>query len=255
MFRFGGLLYMFNEVSVVEEKNYEQKVRKEATYWVKRLSKRSPVLQRTSKKFQTKMNAYIPNKVHQVVTDSVRKMIELSLTSAHYIHPIEVDPNWTLEQREKVVEERLQQYKRTAALEGAGTGAGGILLGLADFPLLLSIKMKFLFDVGRVYGYDVYKYEERMYLLHLFILAFSSDKKRMEVLEEVLNWDRQKGKWREVDWKTLQVEYRDTIDFVKMFQLIPGIGAVVGAVANYRLLDQLGETAMNAYRLRLLDQE
>jgi hypothetical protein len=37
--------------------------------------------------------------------------------------------------------------------------------------------------------------------------------------------------------------------------LVPGIGAVVGAVANYHLLDHLGETAMNCYRLRLFAKE
>jgi len=40
-----------------------------------------------------------------------------------------------------------------------------------------------------------------------------------------------------------------------MFQMIPGIGAVVGAFANYNLLDQLGETAMNSYRLRLMQSK
>jgi EcsC protein family len=37
-----------------------------------------------------------------------------------------------------------------------------------------------------------------------------------------------------------------------MLQLVPGIGAAVGAYANYNLLDHLGETAKNAYRLRIL---
>jgi hypothetical protein len=36
-----------------------------------------------------------------------------------------------------------------------------------------------------------------------------------------------------------------------MAQLIPGIGAVVGLVVNYKLIKQLGHTAMNAYRMRL----
>ncbi|HEX8505766.1 MAG TPA: EcsC family protein, partial [Hymenobacter sp.] len=44
--------------------------------------------------------------------------------------------------------------------------------------------------------------------------------------------------------------YRDYIDLAKMAQLVPVIGAAVGAVANYRLIEQLGETAMNCYRLR-----
>jgi hypothetical protein len=32
--------------------------------------------------------------------------------------------------------------------------------------------------------------------------------------------------------------------------MIPLIGAPVGAVVNYRLLDKLGETAIEAYRMR-----
>jgi hypothetical protein len=36
-----------------------------------------------------------------------------------------------------------------------------------------------------------------------------------------------------------------------MAQLIPIIGAPVGFVVNSRLIDKLGKTAMNAYRMRL----
>ena len=53
------------------------------------------------------------------------------------------------------------------------------------------------------------------------------------------------------DWRPFQQEYRDYIDLAKMAQLIPGIGAVVGVVVNYKLINQLGQTAMNAYRMRL----
>ena len=53
------------------------------------------------------------------------------------------------------------------------------------------------------------------------------------------------------DWQSFQQEYRDYIDIAKLAQLVPGIGAVVGVVVNYRLLNQLGRTAMNAYRMRL----
>ena len=50
---------------------------------------------------------------------------------------------------------------KIAAAEGAGT-AGGILLGLADFPLLLGIKIKFLFDAATLYGFDTSDKEERL---------------------------------------------------------------------------------------------
>src|SRR5690606_34483057 len=130
-------------------------------------------------------------------------------------------------------------YRKTAVIEGAGTGAGGILLGIADFPLLLSIKMKFLFEAAAVYGFDTSEYEERLFILHVFQLAFSSDEKRKETFYIIEDWEEQKKSLVDMDWRVFQQEYRDYIDLVKMFQLIPGIGAVVGAYANYNLLDQL----------------
>lgn len=53
-----------------------------------------------------------------------------------------------------------------------------------------------------------------------------------------------------IDWRRFQQEYRDYIDLAKLAQLIPIVGAPIGAVVNYRLLDQLGEAAINAYRMR-----
>jgi hypothetical protein len=40
-----------------------------------------------------------------------------------------------------------------------------------------------------------------------------------------------------------------------MAQLVPVIGAPVGAIVNYRLIRKLGITAKNAYRMRLLDEQ
>ncbi|GGF15950.1 ABC transporter-associated protein EcsC [Halobacillus andaensis] len=233
-------------------RNYEEKKYKEALRWSRSLEKRSGVIQRTSKGFQSKVNKKIPERVHSVVTESIKKMIELSLTSSQYIRPIEKQEDWSFYEREQLVIERLKQYKSTASWEGAGTGAGGFWLGVADFPLLLSIKMKFLFDAGQYYGLDVHRYEERVFLLHIFMLAFSSDQQRVKVRDLLVNWENEGEARKQIDWKTLQIEYRDTIDLVKLMQLLPGLGAVVGYVANGRLLEQLGETTMNVHRLRLL---
>ncbi|MFQ3543790.1 EcsC family protein [Halobacillus rhizosphaerae] len=232
--------------------DYQTQVYKEAIRWSRSLEKRSSLVKRTSKRVQSSINNRIPDKVHVIVTESIRKMIELSLTSSEYIRPISLNPDWSFAQKEELIKERLNQYKKLASWEGAGTGLGGFWLGAADFPLLLSIKMKFLFDMGQIYGLDVNKYEERVYLLHLFMLAFSSDRERDRVREIVLNWDQVPLERKQLDWKSLQIEYRDTLDLVKILQLVPGIGAFVGYVANGRLLSQLGETAMNGCRLRLL---
>lgn len=115
--------------------------------------------------------------------------------------------------------------------------------------------MKFLFDAASVYGFDTRQYEERLFILHVFQLAFSNDDMRRETFEIIEHWDQHKERLADMDWHVFQQEYRDYIDFVKMLQLIPGLGAFVGAYANYNLLDHLGETAMNAYRLRLLKEK
>ena len=57
------------------------------------------------------------------------------------------------------------------------------------------------------------------------------------------------------DWQTFQQEYRDYIDLAKMAQLLPLVGAGVGAVANYQLIKKLGKTAMMSYRMRVLKTE
>jgi hypothetical protein len=55
------------------------------------------------------------------------------------------------------------------------------------------------------------------------------------------------------DWRNFQQEYRDYIDLAKMAQLIPFIGVPVGYLVNSRLIEKLEKTAMNAYRLRLVE--
>jgi len=234
--------------------DYEQKVRLEISMWAKEMLQPPGMFGKTAKALQSKVNAVIPDKVHQVVTESIKGMVQAAIAGADYTtgrHQTEGVPLETLDRR---VKERLEFYKKAAAVEGAGTGAGGILLGLADFPLLLGIKMKFLFDAAAHYGFDTGRLEERLFILHLFQLAFSSDEHRHRVFRAVETWE-DRGDWEvEPDWRTFQQEYRDYIDLAKMLQLVPGIGAIVGAVANYRLLEKLGETAMNGYRLRLLKQ-
>lgn len=229
--------------------NYEIQALSELKIWKVKLDKKSGTFNRMAKRFQTKVNTLIPQKVHNVITEGIKGMVKTALAGSGLtsMKPlVGVD----LEKREELVLEKVGFYKKTAAIEGAGTGAGGIALGLADFPLLLSIKMRFLFDISSIYGYDPKEYENRIYILYVFLLAFSSDEKRKETLSILENWEQQKEELLELDWQSFQQEYRDYIDFKKMLQLVPGIGAVVGFYVNYQLLEHLGETAKYAYRIR-----
>lgn len=231
---------------------YELQVYDEVMEWRRKLARRSGMMNRLSKKAQSKINGMIPEKVHEVMTESIKGMVKTTLFGSQLTTNKSQPQGLTLAERDERMRQKIETYRKTALLEGAGTGAGGILLGLADFPLLLSIKMKFLFEAASIYGFNTNDYEERLFILHVFQLAFSSDEIRKETLSEIENWEERKVELVEMDWRKFQQEYRDYIDLVKMMQMVPGIGAFVGAYANNNLLKHLGETAMNAYRLRLL---
>ena len=232
---------------------YELKAYEEVQAWRLKMMKRSGIFNRLSKQAQNKINSFIPEKVHQIITDSIKNMVKATLIGSKITTKKQTGAEKNLDEKDKLLKEKHNFYRKTAVIEGAGTGAGGILLGAADFPLLLSIKMKFLFEAAAVYGFDTSKYEERLFILHVFQLAFSSEGKRRETLFIIENWEEQKRKLVDMDWHAFQQEYRDHIELIKMFQLIPGFGAIVGVYANYNLMDQLAETAKNAYRLRILE--
>lgn len=237
---------------LIKLNEYELKVYEEVEDWKRKLTRRSGMMNRISKKAQGRINEWIPEKVHEVMTESIKAMVKATLFGSQVTTNKNQARGLTLEERDELARKKMAAYQKTAVVEGAGTGAGGILLGLADFPLLLTIKMKFLFETASIYGFDTKKYEERLFILHVFQLAFSSEEIRKVTLTEIENWESRKQVLVEMDWRKFQQEYRDYIDLAKLFQLVPGIGAFVGAYANNNLLKHLGETAINAYRLRLL---
>ena len=234
--------------------DYSMKVRDEVALWKRKMTRRSGMINKVSKATQTKVNGLIPEKVHHVITESIKNMVKATLAGSNLTTKKRQATGLNLYERDELFKEKLSAFRKTAVVEGAGTGAGGIMLGFADFPLLLSIKMKFLFEAAAIYGFDTNEYEERLFILHVFQLAFSSEEVRRETLTTIENWEQQKYFIADMDWRDFQQEYRDHIDLVKMFQLIPGFGAIVGAFANYNLLDQLGETAKNSYRMRYLQK-
>jgi len=236
---------------------YSQFITEEVTTWQQKMLKRPSFFNNLSKKVQTKINTWIPEKVHNAITVAIKQMIRGVLFGATHTTTTPL-LNAGMQEREEAVQKKIDFYRKTAAVEGGITGAGGLLLGLADFPLLIGIKIKLLFDIAALYGFDVSNYKERVYLLHIFELSFSSDVHRKNVYLKMVNWqEKQKDLPEDIhqfDWRNFQQEYRDYIDLAKMAQLVPVIGAPVGVIVNNRLIKKLGITAMNAYRMRLLGQ-
>lgn len=234
----------------------EQIIKAELVLWQQEMQKSPSLGNQAVKGIQVRINNLIPEKVHRVFTKAIKEVTRAVLFGAEFSTSMNHEVEDLLATEVKA-QERIRFYSSSASAEGAITGFGGILWGFADFPLWLSLKMKMLFEIASIYGMDVSDLRERIYILHIFEITFSSQKNRNRVFKVMQSWDKNKhlqDDIHEFDWRRFQLEYRDHIDLAKLLQLIPGFGAIIGAYVNLNLTRKLGKFAMNAYRMRLLDK-
>lgn len=233
---------------------YEAWASAEVDHWRRRTLTPPSALDRVARGVQVRINRIIPEKVHAVVTDVIERMTRAILVGADvatFSRPLRDAP---LSERDRRARGAIASYRLTAAAEGGVTGAGGFWMSAADFPALIVIKLKLLFELAAIYGHPGEVFAERLFILRIFELAFSGADHRADVLHALEGWDTapHPTDFETFDWRTFQQEYRDYIDLPKLAQMIPVIGAPVGAVVNWRLLNRLGETAINACRMRWL---
>lgn len=237
----------------IPEPDYEDWARAEVAHWRDEMLKPASRLDRAARNLQQGVNRIIPERVHAAVTRIIEQMTRAIIAGVEYLPaaPLEDAP---LSVRDRRALAAIPLYRNTAALEGGVTGFMGILGGAADFPSLVALKIKLLFDIGAAYGRTGDTLADRLYALAIFQLAFSTPERRAEVFRGLEAWDDEPHPQSldDVDWRTFQQQYRDYIDLAKLAQMIPYVGAPVGAVANWRLTERLGRTAINAYRMRWL---
>ena len=233
---------------------YENKALAQALAWRTRQHKAPGLWDRSTRATQDKINNIIPEAVHKTVTAVMKQITKGIVTGSGWITG-GPRTDGTLEERELAVHALMKTYRNTASVEGAVAGAGGLVLAAADLPALMAIKIKLLFEICALYGHDSRDPAERLFILRIFHLAFSSARQRPAALAALEASIPEAGAAPvEIDWRQFQLEYRDYIDLAKLLQLVPVIGAPVGAVANWRLTSHLAKTAVQAYRLRWFNE-
>lgn len=227
---------------------HETQARAELAAWRTAMLAEPSAFAKAAKGLQMQVNRMIPEKIHQAVTAVIEQMTRGILAGSGFVtgHP---RTTGSLREREALVRKAIAGHRNLASAEGGVAGAGGFLLSAADFPALIAIKIKLLFEIARLYGHDDADWRERLFILSIFQLAFSGADHRKAVYLAMAEGAPPTSP-EDFDWRRFQQEYRDYIDLAKLAQLLPVVGAPVGAIVNYRLVEQLGETAMNAYRLR-----
>ncbi len=168
--------------------------------------------------------------------------------------------------------EELDAYARSlfsenavlAAVEGGGAGLGGAFLLAADIPLLFTINLRLIQQIGAAYGFPMKGPDYRPLVLSIWNVAASESKEsRNEALREIsvaaaaLARDvpyrgRVSGTFRDQN-RHLPREIAKGIMSHKILQAIPIAGAAVGAGVNYWFTTETAEAAYMLFRSLYLE--
>lgn len=159
---------------------------------------------------------------------------------------------------------RFRQNTILAALEGGGTGLLGTAFIAADIPVLFTINLRLIQQIGASYGFSLEGPMFRPLVLSIFNVAASGGRKaRNEALREVsvaaaafagdLDYKgRVSGTFRDQN-RHFPREIAKTLLERKLGQTVPLAGAAVGAGVNYWFTSQTAESAFMCSRALFLD--
>jgi hypothetical protein len=172
---------------------------------------------------------------------------------------------------DKLARSRFTVNKIVAGLEGAGTGVGGFSLIIADIPLLFGIAFRSIQEIGTCYGYEMDDPTMFPVIMSIFTVGSGqSSKFKMFVMRDLQTTASMIGKkltYEEISKATVTGAF---INFMKsrpellpkliaknltkrkLLQVIPYIGAVIGAGFNYWFVSEICRSAYMSFRLMYL---
>ncbi len=171
--------------------------------------------------------------------------------------------NLDLEDIDKTVGFLDAKYKGVAGLEGAATGATGIIGLVADIPLLVSLNLRAIGEYATYYGFDISLQSERLFAMNVLGLASSpKDASKQVAMSELIRIAKDVAAKK--TWKSL--EERAFVRIIqhiaralgirltkaKLAQFVPAVGAVVGLGFNAYFTSRVCEASYNLYRERFL---
>jgi uncharacterized protein (DUF697 family) len=172
----------------------------------------------------------------------------------------------SLEKLDPLARSFFTQNAVLAAVEGGGTGLGGAMLIAADIPLLFTINLRLIQQIGAVYGFPVRGPAFRPLVLSIFNVASSGSKEaKNEALREIsvagaalANEQAYKGRvsgtFRDQN-RHLAREIAKNLLGRKIMQAIPIAGAAVGAGINYWFTTETAETAYMLFRALYVERK
>jgi EcsC protein family len=138
-----------------------------------------------------------------------------------------------------------------ATIEGAATGAGGILTTMVDVPLLFVLSLRTIIKIGQCYGYPLDKRSDQCFVMGVMVAALSDSLvtkqnrlKSLRAVETLL--------LEEVQEEILAEEALSFLFQLEIFEGVPGVGMISGAVLNHRFMQRVDNTARRVFQERWL---
>jgi hypothetical protein len=184
------------------------------------------------------------------VKDLQTKSLKLSDELANEVH------NWAL---------------ATAAVEGAATGSAGVVGLAVDVPAMLTISLRAIHKIGVCYGFEVKTEKDHSFVLGVLSAASANtmaEKTASLSLLQKINVTVAKATWKKIAEEAAKNKYGLEALIVairnlakqlginltkrKVAQLIPVIGAGVGAAVNVAFINDVAWAARRMYQERWL---
>ncbi len=165
-----------------------------------------------------------------------------------------------LEDLDQLARSQISENTILAAIEGGGTGLGGAALIVADIPLLFTINLRLIQQIGACYGFSIRDPQYRPLVLSIFDVAASGSQKakneatrEMSVAAAAFAHDleyrgRSSSDTFQEQNRHLPREIAKNLIGRKLGQLIPVAGAAIGAGINYWFTLQTAEAAFMLFR-------
>jgi hypothetical protein len=156
-----------------------------------------------------------------------------------------------LEECDRLAERISHKAQGYALAEGAATGAGGVLTTLLDIPLLFILALRTIVKIGHCYGYPLNLRRDHPFVLGVLLAATSSSleirRRRLDQLHDV-----ERMLIEEAQQDVLGEEVASLLFQLEVFEGIPGVGAVSGALLNVGFIRRVDRTARRVFQERWL---
>ena len=169
----------------------------------------------------------------------------------------------SIDQLTYIAEQETARHRLYSFVQGGATGAGGLLLLTADFPVMIALNVKAVQLIATSFGHDVNKpYEMMLALKGVSCVITTRKTSAICMVQFIARAGARRFVLYEGDEAVLQTASTEVVlkqilkTFSiyalrrKLFQGIPVIGMAIGSTVNYRLTRNVTEFANRFYQVR-----